>query len=106
MVKDKIGQDIVPGVYIAYASMAGQSTDLKIGKVIKTDIQPTRYHRGWTGSGVDYKITVRGVVDGYSKGQPQKQLANRNSTLQFPDRMVVIPYVTREIEFLFQQAGI
>lgn len=88
-VLDKIGQPIVPGCFIAYGVGRGE---LRIGKVIKVKATPTP-----TSSHpdrVDYRIGVYGTDMKWNLSLPSElreiELFDKNSTLQFPDRIVVL----------------
>lgn len=86
--KDKIGQEIKPGSYIVYAHSLGRSPGLRVGIVVS---EPIHYGPGELKSWEEYdqyRIKVRGVDGEWEWKEPQ--LLSRNSTLQFPSRIVVI----------------
>lgn len=75
---DILGQEIVPGCVVIYGSLSGRSAGLQIGKVTKTKVmQKTNHYTNVEHT--EYKITVQGVG------------LSRESTLQYPNRMVVVP---------------
>jgi hypothetical protein len=71
--KDKIGQEITAGCYIAYGHALGRCAGLRIGKILKVHAD---------------KVTIRGLDAEWSNRPPQ--LLSKNSTLFFPDRMIVL----------------
>lgn len=85
MILDKIGQEIKPGCIIAYGHALGRCAGLRIGKVLKVQhipiLAPSSY---W--NHVEYKITVWAINDDWTP----YQLLSRKSTLNFPNRMVVL----------------
>ncbi len=85
-IRDKLGQLIIPGCYIAYGHALGNCSGLRIGKVIKVTKKPiTRYHKS---EEFEYRITVQGVHDDWSWKAPE--LTNKKGTLQYPDRIIVL----------------
>ena len=85
--KDKIGQEIVPGSIIAYGVGRGE---LQMGKVIKFSSKVVnRYNFG---NYDQYKITVCALHKKFDKLENRYyyEAAERTSTLQFPSRMVVV----------------
>lgn len=99
VIYDKLGQPITPGCYIIYGHALGRCASIALGKVFKVgEVEtPYRNHKA-------YRITVRGISDdGCSVGdylnKPDKkndafykvELLSKLSTLQFPERCLVIP---------------
>ncbi len=87
MVTDKIGQEIKPGVIIAYGHALGRCAGIRIGKVLKVVSKTVPHHRPET----EYRITVRGIEDDWKTNKPK--LTERNGTLQFPSRIIVLPQI-------------
>jgi hypothetical protein len=82
---DKIGQEITPGSIIAYGHALGRCAGLRIGKVLAV---ATKMEEKW---GREYevdRITIRGVDGEWVNEKPK--LLTKKSTLQFPDRCIVL----------------
>ena len=74
--KDKTGnQEILVGSYIVYGHAMGRCAGLKFGKVIKVD-DKDRYH-------------VIGVDDDWIR---QRIELTKKGILQFPERIIVLPF--------------
>lgn len=84
---DKLGNEIKPGCYIVYGHALGRCAGLRMGKVLAVATKPPPY-----GIILGYKITVWGVDDDWSYSNRQPQLLSKKSTLQFPDRMIVLDH--------------
>lgn len=82
--KDKIGQNIVVGSYIAYGHALDRSAALRIGKVLAIKYGGLK----WNGTTEDWKITVWGVDDELWHGEVK--LVSTKGTLQFPNRIIVL----------------
>lgn len=82
--RDKIGQEIKVGSWIAYGHALDRSAALRIGRVI--GLKLTREH--WGEVKECEQIIVRGIDDSWSHRKPA--LCLRNGTLQFPNRTVVL----------------
>jgi hypothetical protein len=101
--RDKLGQEITVGCYLAYGHALGRCAGLRTGKVLVLYEDVERDHEGkprlgqvWKDGdclrGVEvpvYRMTVIGVDDDWEGMYPLK-LAQRTGTLQFPDRVVVL----------------
>jgi hypothetical protein len=96
MILDKLGQEIKPGVWIAYGHKLGQCAGLRLGKVLKVGEGDTYEQHPWLNTD---RITVWGIDDDhidYSKHNPNdswskpRALANK-STLLFHNRCLVVP---------------
>lgn len=87
--RDKIGQAIEPGAFIAYGHSLSRSAALRIGRVEAIDEQTQ-------------KITVRGVDDDWNQREPR--LLGAKSTLFFPNRTIVLPGVPDAYSALFNVA--
>tara|TARA_Y100000034_G_scaffold113512_1_gene148613 strand:+ start:899 stop:1234 length:336 start_codon:yes stop_codon:yes gene_type:complete len=88
VITDKIGQEIKHGSYIVYAHAMGRSAGLRMGIVIA---DPVHYGPGELNRWEEYdqyRIKVRGVDGEWN--HREAQLLSKNSTLQYPDRMVVV----------------
>lgn len=81
--KDKLGQPITVGCFIAYGHALGRCAGLRIGKVLSLkeaspEAKPFR---------PDSRITIIGIADDFQ----DPELLSKASTLMFPDRVVVLP---------------
>jgi len=85
---DRIGQEIKPGCIIAYGHALGRSAGLRIGKVLALKrIAPGELH-SWE-QYEQFRITVWSVDDDWDHNEPK--LLSKKSTIQFPDRIIVLP---------------
>lgn len=89
---DKIGKEITVGSYIAYGHSIGNSSGLRIGKVLST----AKRDRGCD-------IVVIGIDDDHKVFYPIK-LNSRPGYLQYPERIIVIPesLLSEEYKKLFE----
>jgi hypothetical protein len=96
--QDKIGQAIVPGCIIAYGHNLDRCAGIRLGKVLKTNVDIDQdyylnnpYMIKYQGHAdrLTYRITVWGISDDFEK---TPELLSKRSTLQFPDRCVVVPF--------------
>jgi hypothetical protein len=87
--KDKLGQDITIGCYIAYPYGRGSSAaGLRIGKVF--DLKTTYKKCHWKDElEPNHRITIRGVDD-IHRSFYEPRLLSKRSTLLFPERVVVL----------------
>ncbi len=96
---DKIGQEITVGSFIAYGHLLSRSAGLRIGKVLKTEVEykPSSYpHTSvWD---TEYKIHVWGIDQEW--GQRPATILSRKSVLNFPDRIVVLQDLPLELKLL------
>jgi hypothetical protein len=81
--KDKLGQEITPGCYIAYGHALGRCAGLRVGVVLAVK-EASPESKSWR---PDCRITVRGINDDWKT----PALLSKASTLMFPDRVVVLP---------------
>ncbi len=87
MVKDKIGQEISPGAYVAYGHVWGSSGGLRIGQVLSVE---TGVEAGGHRAGLPwFKIRVWAIDDDWAPNEPRR--LKRPGTLQYPDRIIVLP---------------
>jgi len=87
--KDKLGQEITVGCYIAYGHALGRCAALKIGQVLKI---ATKEREPYSHVASTDRITVVGVDDDmwrYDHERYQLKLS-KVGTLQFPDRTIVL----------------
>lgn len=87
-VRDKIGQEIQPGSYIAYGHALGRCAGLRIGRVLKVEAWEEEPWRGSDKWVAVYRIQVQGVDNESSYQEPR--LTSKKGTLQFPDRIIVL----------------
>lgn len=96
---DKLGQPITPGCIIAYGHALGRCAALRLGKVIKVSGTLTpgfTYTGGSYPEKREYRITVFGANDdNVDHNEPDKKneapaLLSKKSTLQFPNRVIVL----------------
>ncbi len=87
--KDKLGQGITVGAYIAYGHALGRCAALKIGKVLKV---ATKARKAWDYTSSTDRITVVGIDDDMWHYDPVKYplKLSKIGTLQFPDRVIVL----------------
>jgi hypothetical protein len=84
---DKLGIPITKGSIIAYGHALGRSAGIRLGKVIKTQVQPNiSYHK--VNVPFFYRITVISVDDDWVNEQPR--LTKNKGVLQFPSRIIVL----------------
>ena len=83
--KDKIGQDISVGDYIAYGHALGRSAGIRIGKVlqIKGEIHTNLRNKEET----RWRIHVWGVDDDYFPNR-DLQILTHKGVLEYPTRIV------------------
>ena len=81
---DKLGQEIKVGDYIAYGHALGRCAGLRIGKVLKVSYEKSN---DWPREDI-FKIKVWGIDDEWSYAPI---LCSTPGTLNFPDRIVVLP---------------
>jgi hypothetical protein len=81
---DKLGQEIKVGDYIAYGHALGRCAGLRIGKVLNIKYEESN---DWSNSKI-FKIKVWGIDDEWSY---DPILCSTPGTLNFPDRIVVLP---------------
>jgi hypothetical protein len=95
---DKLGEEIVAGCFIIYGHALGRCAGLRLGKVFKAEKVNVEYR------GEVYRIAVRGMDDdwfSFNETEEERQerrhfrepvkLNAKVSTLQFPERMIVVP---------------
>ena len=83
---DKIGQEIKPGCYIAYGHALGRCAGLRIGMVLAAE---RNVDEKLSGKRETYRITIWGVDGEWTRREPV--LLSKKSTLQFPERIIVLP---------------
>lgn len=91
--RDRIGVEIKPGDYVAYAVTAGRSGCLHIGKVIQLVKRPPRWHE--TEEREKAQVEIMEYYDDtedndwyfkvYKKEKPVKK-----TYIEFPERIVVV----------------
>lgn len=92
---DKVGQRIEPGVWIAYGHVSNSAGMLRLGFVLEVREGVHKTATPWLR---DDRIVVWGISDdhaAYAAHNPgvkwaEPQPLSRQSTLQFPDRVIVI----------------
>jgi uncharacterized protein YneR len=96
--KDKLGQDIQVGCYIAYGHALGRCAALKIGRVLKVATKP---REAWDTTSSTDRITVVGVDDDMWHWDPERYpiKLSKIGTLQFPDRVIVLNPKLVPVEF-------
>jgi hypothetical protein len=82
---DKSGNEINVGDYIVYGHNLGRCAGLKFGKIMNIDYEETGNH--W--QPFKFSIGVIGVDDDWNF---QDARLSRKGTLQFPDRIIVLPF--------------
>ncbi len=82
--KDKIGQPVIVGAFIAYGHALGRCAGLRIGRVLALAETPPGYMR----PDPSWKATVIGIEDDWSSRPPE--LCTKTGTLFFPDRWLVL----------------
>ncbi len=85
VVRDKVGQVITPGCYLAYGHALGRCAGLRIGKVL--GLKSWEEARGERTRRV-YRLQVQGVDDDWSHRDPA--LTSRVGVLQYPERTLVL----------------
>ena len=85
---DKLGALISVDDIIVYGHALGRCAALRIGKVVAIRALENRFHRA---TQPDWRITVRGVDDGWGDGP--KTLCKKG-TLMYPDRIIVLGHNT------------
>lgn len=93
---DKTGRPIKAGDYILYAIAIGKSPTLRFGKVL--NVVSTPNPKQWDPNRIDSKITVMGVDGEYFHTKPS--LLSKKSTLQFPERIVILDPITVPLEIM------
>ena len=84
--KDKMGDDILPGSIIVYGHALGRCAGLRIGKVLATESKKEK--SPWTDSErTVHRITVWGVDDDSNR---EPTLLSKKSTLFYPERCIVL----------------
>lgn len=83
-VKDKVGNLIIPGCYIAYGVRCGNSGDLKVG--IVKEIKKVDNRDGYFKS-INYQLRVRGI---YEWSFEKVELGRADGFLQDTDKIVVL----------------
>lgn len=85
-VLDKANQEIIPGKFIIYGHALGRCAGLRFGRVIEVkNPEPTgNQYNPYT-----YGIKIRGV-DYEWRQTTEPSLLKRDSTLFFPDRIIVL----------------
>ena len=81
---DKLGQEIVVGSAIVYGHALGRCAGLRIGKVVA----PPRKVKARYGNGTTFFLTIMGIDDDWDSKTPR--LLSKKSTLQFPNRTIVL----------------
>ncbi len=90
---DKLGNEIVPGCFITYASEQGDSPVLKIGRVTKISTKERKTFGGKTFT--EYRIQCHSI-----ENWSGKTLQEKKGTLMFPERIVVIDRLAIKKEYL------
>jgi hypothetical protein len=85
-VTDKIGQEILPGCFIAYGHSLGRCGGLRIGKVLAVEAREKSCP-----ADSDCRVRVLGIDDDWDD---EPKLNNRVGTLQYSKRIVVL-YIMR-----------
>jgi hypothetical protein len=98
---DRVGRTIRPGCFIAYGHALGRSAGLRIGKVLAVSRVSPTYSKGYAMS-FEWRIKVRGISDDWSFYEPT--LLSKDSTLFFPERMIVLDSVPEKYARLFTDA--
>jgi hypothetical protein len=96
--KDKLGQDIRVGSYIAYGHALGRCASIKIGRVLKLTSKPLD---PLTYSSSPHRLSVVGVEDDLSHYDIKKYplTLSKLGTLMYPDRIVVLDPLKVPIEY-------
>ncbi|HBD93005.1 MAG TPA: hypothetical protein DC057_02405 [Spirochaetia bacterium] len=85
---DKCGNNIVSGCYIVYGHNLGRCAGLKFGKVLKVEVnEDINFYSGKIE--YYYKISVIGVDDDWNFQEPK---LSKKGILQFPERIIVLPF--------------
>lgn len=83
--KDRIGVEIKPGDYVAYAVTTGRSGCLHIGKVIQLVKRPPRWHE----TEEREKAQVE-IVEYYDENAASWHKKVKKTYIEFPERIVVV----------------
>jgi len=103
--RDKCGQEIKAGCFVIYGHALGRCAALKFGKILKITLKGSRYpHRPDI---PEHHFSVIGVDEDNWKN-PITYSLSKKGTLQFSDRMVVIPksMLPQEVKVLLDQVNI
>lgn len=79
---DKVGKEIKVGSFVVYGHALGRCAGLRIGKILEIRSPKTDYNKE------AIHFSVQGVDDDWNFKPPH---VCRKGTLQFPDRILVIP---------------
>ena len=87
--KDKLGQDIRVGSYIAYGHALGRCAAIKVGRVLKLTSKPVDT---LSCSSSPHRLTVVGIDDDLIWAGPDKYppKLSKIGTLLYPDRVLVL----------------
>ena len=96
--KDKLGQDIRVGSYIAYGHALGRCAAIKIGRVLKLTSKPKD---PYSYSSSPHRLTVVGIDDDLIWCDPEKYppKLTKIGTLLYPDRVLVLSPITIPPEY-------
>ena len=87
--KDKVGNEITVGCWIAYGHALGRCAGLRIGKVMKLKEEENPRFKEWKyADPMISRITVRGIDDDWRSSPPR--VNDRQGTLMFPNRILVL----------------
>jgi hypothetical protein len=88
--RDKVGDEITVGCWIAYGHALGRCAGLRIGKVLAfKEWDNLRFDNSInTYEPKKYRITVIGIDDDWCSQEPH--VNDRKGTLQFPNRTLVL----------------
>ncbi len=86
--RDKLGQPILVGSYIAYGHALGRCAAIKIGRVLKVATLPKKE----LSSVSPHRITVVGIDDDLVWVDPKRYppKLSKVGTLMYPDRVIIL----------------
>jgi len=103
IVYDRVGQEIVPGCFIAYGHALGRCAGLRIGRVETVNFKKVDeydWEKQKNKKVEAISITVLGIDDDSESKKPH--LLEKRSTLFFPSRMVVLNSLPEKYATLYE----